>query len=64
MACTQTHANRYLAAARAEAGQAERKLANADFTAKAPAAVVDKTRRRLEAARADIARLEQRLASI
>ncbi len=53
-----------LAAARAEAGQAERKLANADFTAKAPAAVVDKTRQRLEAAQADIARLEQRLASI
>ena len=53
-----------LAAARAEAAQAERKLANADFTAKAPAAVVDKTRQRLEVARADIARLEQRLASI
>jgi valyl-tRNA synthetase len=53
-----------LTAARAEAEQAERKLANADFTAKAPAAVVDKTRRRLEAAQADIARLEQRLASI
>jgi valyl-tRNA synthetase len=51
-----------LAAARAEAEQAERKLANANFTAKAPAAVVDRTRRRLEAARADIARLEQRLA--
>jgi valyl-tRNA synthetase len=53
-----------LAAARAEAEQAERKLANADFTAKAPAAVVAKTRQRLEAARADIARIEQRLASI
>jgi valyl-tRNA synthetase len=53
-----------LAAARAEAEQAERKLANAGFTAKAPAAVVDKTRQRLEVARADIARLEQRLASI
>jgi valyl-tRNA synthetase len=53
-----------LAAARAEAEQAERKLANADFTAKAPTAVVDKTRQRLEVARADIARLEQRLASI
>jgi valyl-tRNA synthetase len=53
-----------LTAARAEAEQAERKLANADFTAKAPAAVVEKTRRRLEAAQADIARLEQRLASI
>ena len=51
-----------LTAARAEAEQAERKLANAGFTAKAPAAVVDKTRQRLEAAQADIARLEQRLA--
>ena len=37
-----------LAAARSEAEQAERKLANADFTAKAPAAVVDKTRQRLD----------------
>src|SRR6185295_17198495 len=42
-----------LAAARAEAEQAERKLANAGFTAKAPAAVVDKTRQRLEVAQAD-----------
>jgi valyl-tRNA synthetase len=53
-----------LAAARAEAEQAERKLANSDFTARAPAAIVDKTRQRLETAQADIARLEQRLASI
>jgi valyl-tRNA synthetase len=53
-----------LAAARAEADQAMRKLANAAFTAKAPAAVVAKTRQRLEVAQADIARLEQRLASI
>ncbi len=53
-----------LAAARSEAEQAARKLDNADFTAKAPAAVVDKTRQRLETARADIARLEQRLAAI
>jgi len=51
-----------LAAARAEAEQAERKLGNAEFTAKAPAAVVAKTRQRLEVAQADIARLEQRLA--
>ena len=51
-----------LAAARSEAEQAARKLDNADFTAKAPAAVVDKTRQRLEAAHADIARIEQRLA--
>lgn len=53
-----------LAAARSEAEQAERKLANADFTAKAPAAVVDKTRQRLADARSDIARLEQRLAAL
>jgi valyl-tRNA synthetase len=53
-----------LAAARGEAEQAERKLGNADFTAKAPAAVVDKTRARLDAARADITRLESRLATL
>ena len=50
-----------LAAARSEADQAERKLGNAEFTAKAPEAVVAKTRQRLEAANADIARIEQRL---
>jgi valyl-tRNA synthetase len=53
-----------LAAARAEADQAERKLANSDFTARAPEAIVNKTRQRLETAQADIARLEQRLSSI
>ncbi|HEX5295637.1 MAG TPA: valine--tRNA ligase [Streptosporangiaceae bacterium] len=53
-----------LAAARAEAGQAQRKLANTDFTARAPEAIVAKTRQRLETAQSDIARLEQRLASI
>jgi valyl-tRNA synthetase len=53
-----------LAAARSEAEQAERKLANADFTAKAPAAVVEKTSQRLATARSDIARLEDRLAAI
>jgi valyl-tRNA synthetase len=53
-----------LAAARSEAEQAERKLANADFTAKAPAPVVAKTRDRLAAARADISRLEDRLATL
>jgi valyl-tRNA synthetase len=50
-----------LAAARAEADQAERKLANTDFTARAPEAIVNKTRQRLETAKSDIARLEQRL---
>jgi valyl-tRNA synthetase len=53
-----------LAAARSEAEQAGRKLGNADFTAKAPAAVVDKTRQRLAAAQSDTARLEQRLAAL
>jgi valyl-tRNA synthetase len=53
-----------LAAARSEAEQATRKLANADFTAKAPAEVVAKTRQRLDAARSDMARLEQRLAAL
>ncbi len=53
-----------LAAARNEAEQAARKLDNAAFTAKAPAAIVAKTRQRLDAAQADIIRLEQRLASI
>ncbi len=50
-----------LAAARSEAEQAARKLGNAEFTAKAPAAVVAKTRQRLDAATADIARIVQRL---
>jgi valyl-tRNA synthetase len=53
-----------LAAARTEAGQAASKLANASFTAKAPAEVVAKTRQRLDAANADINRLEQRLGAI
>jgi valyl-tRNA synthetase len=53
-----------LAAASSEAEQAARKLDNAEFTAKAPAEVVAKTRRRLEAARSDITRLEQRLAAM
>jgi valyl-tRNA synthetase len=53
-----------LAAARSEAEQAARKLGNAAFTAKAPANVVAKTQQRLDAAHADISRLEQRLAAI
>jgi valyl-tRNA synthetase len=53
-----------LAAARTQAEQAARKLDNADFTAKAPAEVVAKTRSRLDAANSDIARLEQRLAQL
>jgi valyl-tRNA synthetase len=53
-----------LAAARAEAAQTTAKLGNASFTGKAPADIVEKTRQRLEAATADIARLEQRLAAL
>jgi valyl-tRNA synthetase len=51
-----------LAAARSEAEQSARKLDSAAFTAKAPAEVVAKTRQRLEAARSDISRIEERLA--
>jgi valyl-tRNA synthetase len=53
-----------LAAARKEADQAERKLGHEAFLAKAPADVVDKTRGRLDAARADIARISGRLAAL
>jgi valyl-tRNA synthetase len=53
-----------LAAARAEAAQTTAKLGNAKFTDKAPADIVEKTRQRLESATADIARLENRLASL
>ena len=49
-----------LAAARKEADQAGRKLANESFLAKAPADVVGKTRERLEAAHADIERISGR----
>ena len=53
-----------LAAAKAEADQAERKLATPSFTEKAPAEVVAKTRHRLESAKADITRLNQRLTTL
>ena len=53
-----------LAAARKEAKQMSAKLGNAAFTDKAPADVVEKTRQRLAAAEADIARLESRLATL
>ena len=53
-----------LAAARKEADQAERKLANESFLAKAPADVVAKTRERLDAARADVERITGRLATL
>ncbi|HEY7486423.1 MAG TPA: valine--tRNA ligase [Streptosporangiaceae bacterium] len=53
-----------LAAARKEVDQSTRKLNNQDFMAKAPEAVVTKTRSRLEQAEADIARLERQLAAL
>jgi valyl-tRNA synthetase len=53
-----------LAAARKEADQAERKLGNESFLAKAPADVVTATRRRLGTARADIERIDGRLAGL
>jgi valyl-tRNA synthetase len=55
---------RDLATARKEAQSMTSKLGNEAFTAKAPADVIDKTRARLAAAQADIARLESRLAGL
>jgi len=53
-----------LAAARKEIEQAERKLANEAFLAKAPGDVVEVTRRRRDAAQADVARISGRLAEL
>jgi valyl-tRNA synthetase len=53
-----------LAAAHKELDQAERKLGNDSFLAKAPADVVTKTRDRLAAARADVERISARLATL
>jgi valyl-tRNA synthetase len=53
-----------LATARKDAEQAQRKLGNGEFLAKAPAAVVEQTRRRLAAAEADVARISGRLATL
>ena len=53
-----------LAAARKDAEQAQRKLGNDGFLAKAPAEVVELTRRRLAAAGADVARISGRLAEL
>jgi len=50
-----------LAAAEADAEVSERKLSSASFVAKAPAEVVAKSRERLAAAQAEIARLAARL---
>jgi valyl-tRNA synthetase len=51
-----------LSAARADAVATERKLATPSFVERAPEAVVARSRDRLAAAQAEIARLEQRLA--
>jgi valyl-tRNA synthetase len=53
-----------LAAAHKEKAQAEGKLGNEAFTAKAPEAVVDKIRGRLAAADADLDRLTAQLAAL
>ena len=53
-----------LAAARKEADQMERKLGNEGFMAKAPEAVVTKTRDRLATAQAEISRLESQLGNL
>jgi valyl-tRNA synthetase len=53
-----------LSAARADVDAAASKLASPAFIERAPAAVVAKNRERLEAAQAEIARLEDRLAAL
>jgi valyl-tRNA synthetase len=53
-----------LSAARADAAATERKLATPSFVERAPEAVVARSRERLAAAQAEIARLEQRLAAL
>ena len=50
--------------AAAEAAKFSQKLANADFVARAPAAVVEENRERVQAAEADVARLSAALARI
>ncbi len=50
-----------LSAARADVAQTEQKLANPSFVERAPEAVVARSRERLAAAQAEIARLEERI---
>jgi valyl-tRNA synthetase len=59
-----TRLEKDLAAARKEIDQANRKLGNAEFMAKAPEAVVAKNRDRLAQSEADIQRLELQLAAL
>ena len=53
-----------LGLARKDRDQAQRKLGNAEFLAKAPAAVVDKVRDQLTTAEAEIVRLEAQVAGL
>jgi valyl-tRNA synthetase len=53
-----------LAVAAEEVDRTRRKLANPGFTAKAPAAVIEKTQQRLAAAEAEIEALQARLAAL
>jgi valyl-tRNA synthetase len=53
-----------LSATRADAAATERKLATPSFVERAPEAVVARSRERLAAAQAEIARLEQRLGAL
>lgn len=53
-----------LAKVQAEAAALDRKLANAEFVARAAPEVVEETRDRLDSARAEVARLQAALARI
>jgi valyl-tRNA synthetase len=64
VAAERKRVERDLTTARKEAQSMTAKLGNEAFTGKAPADVIEKTRARLEAANADIARLESRLAGL
>jgi valyl-tRNA synthetase len=64
LAAERARLDKDLAAARKDAGAMTAKLGNPAFTGKAPADVVAKSRERLAAAEADIARLEGRLMTL
>jgi len=64
LAAERARLDKDLTAARKDVGAMTAKLANPAFTDKAPAAVVAKSRERLAAAEADIARLEARLMTL
>jgi valyl-tRNA synthetase len=64
VAAERRRADKDLAAARADLEATQRKLSSQSFLDRAPAAVVAKSRDRLAAARAEITRLEERLATL